>query len=183
MTTKKTTDRLLGEMRHAYDLVQERRPGEAVQLYRALLAEAGQVGLDSAHLQWADAVVCDYSGDPEMAFEQMTTVTAKDPLAPPFRLPFELITGRIESPLCDAGRAADDPSTSRLYALLSRADEADVGAHLATARYLLATGNAEQARTPVAAATRRRRRLASRRPRSATAARPSPSSAPRRPEP
>jgi hypothetical protein len=47
---KKTTERLLAEMRRAYDLVQERRAGEAVEVYRALLAEARQVGLDSAHL-------------------------------------------------------------------------------------------------------------------------------------
>ncbi len=153
VTTKKTTDRLLGEMRRAYDLVQERRPGDAVEVYRALLAEARQVGLDSAHLHWAYAVACDYSGDLEMAFEQTTTAIAKDPLAPPFRHSFELITGRIKAALSDTERAADDPSTPRLYALLQRADEADVGAHLAMARYHLATGNPEQARALVDAVT------------------------------
>jgi hypothetical protein len=153
VTTKKTMDRLLGEMRRAYNLVEERRAGEAVEVYRALLAEARQVGLDSAHLHWAYAVACDYSGDLEMAFEQMTTAIAKDPLAPPFRHSFELITGRIKTALTDAERAADDPSTPRLYALLQRADEADVGAHLAMARYHLATGNADQARVLVDALT------------------------------
>jgi tetratricopeptide (TPR) repeat protein len=143
---KKTTERLLAEMRRAYDLVQERRAGEAIELYRALLAEARQVGLDSAHLHWAFAVACDYSGDLEMAFEQLTLAIGKDPLAPPFRHSFELITGRIRAALAAPERAADDPSTPRLYALLQRADEADVGAHLAMARYHLATGKVEQAR-------------------------------------
>ncbi len=151
--TTKTTERLLGELRRAYDLVQERRPAEAVEVYRAVLAEARQHGLDSAHLHWAYAVACDYSGDLEMAFEQMTTAIAKDPLAPPFRHSFELITGRIRAALADAGRAADDPSTPRLYALLQRADEADVGAHLAMVRYHLATGNADEARALVDAVT------------------------------
>jgi tetratricopeptide (TPR) repeat protein len=150
---KKTKDRLLGEMRRAYDLVQERRYGEAIEVYRALLAEAGQVGLESAHLHWAYAVACDYSGDLEMAFEQMTAAMEKDPLAPPFRNSFEIVTGRIKAALADAERADDDPSTPRLYALLQRADEADVGAHLAMARYHLATGNAAAARALVDAVT------------------------------
>jgi predicted Zn-dependent protease len=153
VTTKKTMDRLLGEMRRAYDLVQERRYGEAIDVYRALLAEARQVGLDSAHLHWAYAVACDYSGDLEMAFEQMTTAMAKDPLAPPFRNSFEIVTGRIKAALADPERADDDPSTPRLYALLQRADEADVGAHLAMARYHLATGRAGEARALVDAVT------------------------------
>jgi tetratricopeptide (TPR) repeat protein len=153
MTTKKTTDRLLGEMRRAYDLAQERRAGEAVEVYRGIVAEARKAGLDSAHLHWAFAIACDYSGDLEMAFEQMTTAIAKDPLAVPFRHSFEVITGRIKAALADAERAADDPSTPRLYALLQRAGEADVGAHLAMARYQLATGRPEQARALMDAVT------------------------------
>lgn len=153
MTTKKTMDRLLGEMRRAWDLVQDRRTGEAVEVYRAVLAEARQVGLDSAHVHWAYGVACDNSGDLEMAFEQMTLAIAKDPLSPPFRHSFEIVTGRIKAALADPERAADDPSTPRLYALLVRADEVDVGAHLAMVRYHLATGNAEQARALVDAVT------------------------------
>jgi hypothetical protein len=153
MTTKKTTDRLLGEMRRAYGLVEEQRAGEAVEVYRTVLAEARRAGLDSAHLHWAFAVACDYSGDLEMAFEQVTTAIAKDPLAPPFRHSFELITGRIKAALVDAERAADDPSTPRLYALLQRAGEVDVGAHLAMVRYHLATGKPELARVLVDAVT------------------------------
>ena len=140
--TKKTTDRLLGEMRRAYDLVQERRADEAVNVYRDVLAEARKVGLDSAHLHWAFAIACDYSGDMEMAFEQITLAIGNDPLAPPFRHSFEVITGRIQTALADPERAADDPSTPRLYALLQRGGTTDVSSHLAMARYHLATGKA-----------------------------------------
>lgn len=153
MATKKTTDRLLGELRRAYDLVQERQATEAVEAYRAALAEARQAGLDSAHLHWAFSVACDYSGDLEMAFEQITIAIEKDPLAPPFRHSFELITGRIKAALADEQRAADDASTPRLYALLQRAGAADVASHLAMARYLVATGKAEHARALVDAVT------------------------------
>jgi hypothetical protein len=153
MTTSKRTNRLLDEMRRAYALVEERRAAEAVEVYQEVVAEARKAGLDSAHLHWAYAVACDYSGDLEMAFEQMSLAIAKDPLAPPFRHSFELITGRIRAALADAERAADDPSTPRLYALLQRADEADVGAHLAMARYHLATGEPERARALADAVT------------------------------
>lgn len=149
MTTKKMTAGLLGEMRRAYDLVQERRAGDAVEVYREIVAEARKAGLDSAHLHWAFAVACDYSGDLEMAFEQITTAIAKDPLAAPYRHSFDLITGRIKAALADTERASDDPSTPRLYALLQRAGEADVGAHLAMARYHLATGEPDNARALV----------------------------------
>jgi hypothetical protein len=111
VTTKKTIDRLLGELRRAQDLVQERRPDEAVSVYREIVGEARKVGLDSAHLHWAFAAACDYSGELEMAFEQITLAIGKDPLAPPFRHSFEVITGRIQAALADPERAADDPST------------------------------------------------------------------------
>jgi hypothetical protein len=153
LTTKKTAERLLGEVRRAYDLVQERRAAEAVEVYREIAAEARRAGLDSAHLHWAYAVACDYSGDLEMAFEQMSLAIAKDPLAPPFRHSFELVTARINAALVDVERAADDPSTPRLYALLQRAGEAEVGAHLAMGRYYVATGKPEQARALVDAVT------------------------------
>jgi tetratricopeptide (TPR) repeat protein len=153
MAPKKTTDRLLGEMRRAYDLVQERRADEAVNVYREVLAEARKVGLDSAHLHWAFAAACDYSGDLEMAFEQITLAIGKDPLAPPFRRSFEVITGRIQAALADSERAADDPSTPRLYALLQRSGTVDVASHLAMARYHLAMGTLAEARALVDAVT------------------------------
>lgn len=153
MTAKATTSRLLGELRRAYQLAEEQRAPEALAIYRGIAAEARQAGLDSAHLHWAWAVAADYSGELEMAFEQITTAIERDPLAPPFRHSFDLITGHLRAALADPARAADDPSTPRLYALLQRADESDVGAHLAMVRYHLATGRAAEARALLDAVT------------------------------
>lgn len=153
MTPRKTTDRLLGQLRRAHDLVEERRADEAVNVYRELVAEARKAGLDSAHLHWAFAVACDYAGELEMAFEQIGIAIGKDPLAPPFRHSFELITGRIRAALADVERAADDPSTPRLYALLQRGEAVDVPSHLAMVRYHLATGKPAEARALVDAVT------------------------------
>jgi tetratricopeptide (TPR) repeat protein len=153
MAPKKTTDRLLGEIRRAYDLVEQRRADEAVNVYRDIVAEARKVGLDSAHLHWAFAAACDYTGDLEMAFEQISIAIGKDPLAPPFRHSFEVITGRIQAALADSERAEDDPSTPRLYALLQRGETVDVPSHLAMVRYHLATGKPAEARALVDAVT------------------------------
>lgn len=152
-TTKKTVNRFLGEMRRASELVQERRLDEAIQAYRALIAETRPLGLDTGHLHWAFGVACDYSGELEMAFEEMTTAIAKDPLCLPFRGSFDVVTGRIRAALADASRTPDDPSTPRLYALLARADEADVASHLTMARYRLATGRPDRAASLVDAVT------------------------------
>jgi hypothetical protein len=148
-----TVDRFLGEMRRASELVQERRFDEAIQVYRALIAEGRPLDLDTGHLHWACGVACDYAGELEMAFEEVTTAMAKDPLCLPFRSSFDVVTGRIRTALAEPGRAPDEPSTPRLYALLVRADEADVAAHLAMARYHLATGHPELAVTLVDAVT------------------------------
>ncbi|ACG75194.1 tetratricopeptide repeat protein [Anaeromyxobacter sp. K] len=153
MTAKETTSRILAELRRAYQLVEEQRAPEALEIYRGLFAEARQAGLDSAHLHWACAVAADYTGELEMAFEQITTAIAKDPLAPPFRHSFDLISRHLRAALADPERDADDPSTPRLYALLQRSDEADVGAHLAMARFHLAKGHAAEARALLDAVT------------------------------
>ncbi|ACL67347.1 tetratricopeptide repeat protein [Anaeromyxobacter dehalogenans 2CP-1] len=153
MTAKETTNRILGELRRAYQLAEEQRAPEALEIYRGLIAEARQAGLDSAHLHWACAVAADYTGELEMAFEQITTAIAKDPLAPPFRHSFDLISRHLRAALADPERDADDPSTPRLYALLQRSDEADVGAHLAMARFHLAKGHAAEARAMLDAVT------------------------------
>lgn len=153
MTAKETTHRLLGELRRAYQLAEEQRAPEALEIYRGLFGEARQAGLDSAHLHWACAVAADYAGELEMAFEQITTAIAKDPLAPPFRHSFDLIARHLRAALADPERDADDPSTPRLYALLQRADEADVGAHLAMVRFHLAKGHAAEARALLDAVT------------------------------
>lgn len=153
MATTKAVEHLLSEMRRAYDLVQERRPVDAIEVYRGILGEARRLRLDSAHFHWAYAAACDYSGEMEMAFEQITLAIAKDPLAPPFRQSFDIITKRINEALAEPKRSPEDDSTPRLYALLQRADQARLDAHLAMARYHLATGKPELARGLLEAVT------------------------------
>lgn len=141
----KDIDELLERMRRATDLVQEGKADDAAKLYRIIVARARKAGIESSHLHWAFAVACDYSGDMEMAFEQVTAAIAKDPLALPYRQSFGIITDRIKAALADPDRAPDDASTPRLYALLQRGGVADVASHLAMARYHLATGKPDQA--------------------------------------
>ena len=143
--TDARVQRMLQDMRRAYDLTQERKPEEALELYRALLGEAQGLTLESAHLLWALAVAADYSGELEMAFDYIVRAIEKDPLAPPFRNSFELIARRLRAALAAPERARDDASTPRLYELLARAGEADVASHLAMARHLAATGAPEKA--------------------------------------
>lgn len=99
MTARQTTDRMLAELRRAYQLAEEQRAPEALEICRTLLGEARQAGIDSAHLHWACAVAADYAGELEMAFEQITTAIAKDPLAPPFRHSFDLIARHLRAAL------------------------------------------------------------------------------------
>jgi hypothetical protein len=137
---------LLADMLRAYDFVQGRRQlAEAVAIYRDVLAETRALGLESAQLLWAMAVAFDCSGELEMAFDHVTQAVAKDPLAPPFRRSFELVAGHLRAALADPARADDDPSTPRLYEMLVRADEADVDAHLAMARWHARAGHADAA--------------------------------------
>jgi hypothetical protein len=152
-TTRAAAKRLLDDMRRAYDLVQERRPDEALALYRTVLGEARRLRLCSAHLHWAFAAAADYAGELEMAFEQATLAIEKDPLAPLFRHSFDVITGRINAALADPARAQGDPSTPRLYALLLRADAAKVRTHLAMVRFQLASGLSAQGRVLLDAVT------------------------------
>jgi hypothetical protein len=56
---------MVAEMRRAQDLVQEDRAGEALGVYRELLAEARKAGLDLAYLHYAIAVAQDCAGDLE----------------------------------------------------------------------------------------------------------------------
>jgi tetratricopeptide (TPR) repeat protein len=152
--TDPNTKRLLGEMRRAYDLVEARQLQEAIEVYRTLLAAAAKARMASGCLHWMMAIACDYAGEMEMAFEHIEKAILEDPLAVPFRQSFDVVSGRVRAALADATRAADDPATPRLYSLLTRANEADVAAHLAMARYRLATGAPAEAAALVDAVTR-----------------------------
>ena len=137
----KHTKHLLAGVKRGFELMDERNPAEALKVFREVLVEARKAGIESANLLWGVAVASDYTGELEMAFENVTAALALDPLSGPIHHSFEVITRRIREALSSPERAVDDPSTPRLYAILVGASEAEVESHAAMARYHLATGN------------------------------------------
>ncbi len=137
----KKLDHLMREMGRGYELQEARNLEEAISVYRAVLAETKRLGFDSGYVLWNLAAATDMSGDLEMAFDYITQAVATDPLARPFRNSFDIIARRIREALASQERAADDPSTPRLYELLTRTGEADVASHVAMARWCSATGD------------------------------------------
>lgn len=140
-------------IKRSVELVNEGKHDEAVKACDWAIAEARKLGLTSGALFWHAAVANDYAGNWEDAFEYVNRALELDPLAEPFHHSFSIIAGRIRTALNDATRAADDPSTPRLYDLLLRAGEADVGCHAAMARYAVATGDLARARAIADAVT------------------------------
>ena len=137
----KRTKHLFAGAKRGFALLDEQNPAEALKVFREVLADARKAGVHSANLLWGIAVASDYTGELEMAFENVTAALALDPLAPPINHSFEVITRRIREALASPERASDDPSTPRLYAILVGAGEAEVESHAAMAHYHLATGN------------------------------------------
>jgi tetratricopeptide (TPR) repeat protein len=143
---------MLDELRRGLDL-EHQDAAAAMKVYRAVLAEAQRLGIESAYLRWVLATAHDDMGALEMAWEEIETSVATDPLSLPARRSFEIIADRVRAALSAPGREASDPSTPRLYGMLVRAGEADMGAHVAMARYQLAAGRAAEARELAAAVT------------------------------
>jgi len=136
---------LLDELRRGLELDRTDKAA-SLKVFQAVAAEARRLGLDSAYARWLVAVTHDERGELEMAWEEIEASLAADPLSLPARHSFELIAGRVRASLAAPEREAADPSTPRLYALLQRANEADLGSHLAMGRWQLATGRAAEAR-------------------------------------
>ncbi len=152
MKTNQKVQQLLDRIREALE-VDRTDQARAVELLRGVAAEAERLGLESAYLRWVTGVTQDERGELEMAWEELEKAVAADPLSLPVRHSFEVIARRVREALAAPGRAADDPSTPRLYALLSASNEADLGAHLAMVRWQVATGRAAEARDLARAAT------------------------------
>ena len=137
--------KLSGEMRRAYEASEAGNPAEALRLYQGVLERCRGAGIESGFLLWNLAIVADNLGRLEEAFEYIDRALTTDPLAQPFRNSFDVIVGRIRAALAEESRAADDPSTPRLYDLLVRADAADVASHVAMARFCTAKGDVARA--------------------------------------
>ncbi|MFT3912629.1 MAG: hypothetical protein QM704_00675 [Anaeromyxobacteraceae bacterium] len=133
--------KLNSEAQHAGRLLDDRRYAEAREAFTTARARARKLGLDSAYLAWGLAVALDMTEETEMAFKVIAESVAMDPLNPAAQHSFDTIAWKLRATLEDPDRAAGDPSTPRIYALLLEAGEADVAAHVAMARHLDATGD------------------------------------------
>jgi tetratricopeptide (TPR) repeat protein len=124
----------------AQELLDRGEHQQARDAFTDVRARAAKLELDSAYLDWGVAVACDYLGELDVAFTTIAESIAKDPLNPAAQHSFDVIAGHIRDWLANPSRAADDPSTPRLYHLLLEAGEADVASHLAMARHLAHAG-------------------------------------------
>lgn len=144
---------VMNAIKKSVELVNGNNFEEAVKACRWAIAEAKKLGVASGALFWHAAVANDYAGNWEDAFDHINRALELDPIAEPYRSSFTIITRRIRGALADASRSADDPSTPKLYEMLVRAGEADVGSHAAMARYAAATGDLAKAKAIADAAT------------------------------
>jgi tetratricopeptide (TPR) repeat protein len=144
-TREERLAKLSRELRRAYEASEAGDHAEALGLYQGVLERSRAMGIESGFVLWNLAIVCDHLGELEKAFHHIEQALASDPLAQPFRNSFDVITGRIRNALADESRAADDPSTPRLYDLLVGACAADVSSHVAMARFCTAKGDLDRA--------------------------------------
>lgn len=144
---------LTGDTQRAQQLLDQDQHAEARDLFASVRARARKLGLDSAYLAWGVAVATDLAGDPEMAFTLVQESTALDSFNPAAQRSFDVIAWKLRSALADPARAADDPSTPRVYRLLLEAGEADVPSHVAMARHHHHAGRHAEAMTLLRAVT------------------------------
>jgi hypothetical protein len=133
------------DLRRAYDLGENGKFEEAVRLYQLVEGRLRADGLESGFVLWHIAIAYDNLGELENAFHNACKALDTDPLAQPFQNSFDIIAGRVRAALASDERPVDDPSTPRLYDLLVSTGEADVPAHAAMVRWLLATGDLARA--------------------------------------
>jgi len=138
--------RQLHDLSRVRDLVDEGEFAKACEAALKLRGACAAAGIRSGYVAYNVAIACDLVNDLEAAFENIREAVALDPVSLPFRRSYAVIVERLRSALADPGRAADDPSTPRLYRMLAEADEATNTCHLAMARYQRAAGRPEQAR-------------------------------------
>lgn len=136
---------MLMEVARARALTEREEFAEAKAALVRLRAQCGQAGLRSAHVAWHLALACDGLGEFEAALGHVREALDIDPLATPYQRSHDLIVERIRAVLGDETRAADDPQTPRLYALLLESGEGDARSHLAMARWHLHRGESTQA--------------------------------------
>ena len=83
----KRTKHLLTGAKRGFELLDNREPAEALKVFREVIVEARKAGIESANLYWGCAVASDYTGEMEMAFENVTAALALDPCRVPSTTP------------------------------------------------------------------------------------------------
>ena len=137
--------KVINAVRRAQQQLDEGEYVEARDGFLEAKALSRKLGLTSAYVDWALAVVFDNLGELEMAFASICESVQHDPLNPAGQRSFDVIVGHLRASLADEQRDPADPSTPRLYALLMEAGEADVPSHLAMARHLSHAGRHDEA--------------------------------------
>lgn len=146
-------EQLENEVGRAWKLSEDGNPGEGLQVVCAVCNELAQAGRTSGFTLWHVALIATRMGELEMAFDYITQALESDPIAAPLRRSFVSITHQMREALAAGTREATDPSTPRLYDLLVRSGEADVGCHLAMVRWCSAAGDHARARALADAVT------------------------------
>jgi hypothetical protein len=132
-------------LERAHEAMQRRETAEGVKHFRLAHEAAAERGIRSAFILWNLAAASDYSGELEAAFDAIVAALALDPFSGVMRDSFDIIARKTRAALAAEGRAVDDPTTPKLYALLLQHGEADVSSHAAMARFHVAAGNASEA--------------------------------------
>ena len=135
-------DRLLRDLRRAQDLSNEGRPDEALRVMQGIQRACSKLGVSSAHVLWALAVIHDEAGHLEQAFDAIIEAVRADPLSVFALNSAKVIVGHIKTKLRDERWTE---VSVKLYGRLFDEGLADDESHVAYAQYLLDQGRAEEA--------------------------------------
>jgi hypothetical protein len=134
---------LLRDLSRAYDLMQEGKYAESLELTLRVQATATGARIRSGQLVWQLAALHDLLQQPAPALRFIQEAIKFDPLSLPSSRSLEIIATNARKVL--TGLDAADQSIPELYGLLMKAGEADASSHLAWARHLLQVGKPEEA--------------------------------------
>jgi tetratricopeptide (TPR) repeat protein len=126
---------LLRDLSRAYDLMQEGKYAESLELTLRVRAAATGGRVRSGQISWQLAALHDVLQQPVQALRFIQEAIEFDPLSLPSSRSLEIIATNARKAL--TGLDATDQSIPELYGLLLKAGEADASSHLAWARHLL----------------------------------------------
>jgi len=144
---------LLSEAQRAWQLRDQKRFGEALQVLREVIRRAREAGLGFFELQYSTTCFALEVGELEEAMTYALSSVRLDPLSSSCRDILEKAAARVRGTLADDERKPGDESTPRLYALLVRAGKASPRCHVAIARYFAHKGDTQGALQILAAVT------------------------------